>query len=297
MFTTRAPATFSSGSSDNARRDSRSAPRVAVGGVAPARHACVACGGAIPDPHGRFITLAGGHVHQGCKGVRVGIETPTVVSKVDLMKYLRELEPYVERMNADIKEKTYNLTSEPMAKLISKLRKDGATEEEIHQETMLVQRWKGWGFLGEDGEPEHPGYYRTWLKNKEQIEEGIIDAVYPWYAPLFLPAAPIIFGASVVGADRRKTEWNNLRDGHKQLDEIRRQLVDLGYTPSDKKLPDLPGTVGALGIGPLGDDPGKGKAKSWYESLPIGWIVFGFVLIAGAMALGQVRGLAGKAAA
>jgi hypothetical protein len=239
------------------------------------------------------------HVH----GPRVGasavtIKTPTVVTKSDLEEYVDKLEPFVEAFNSDVKTKTYNVSSEPVAKTISIARKDGATDDQITQEVNLSKTWNGWGFMDSstlDPKPEHPGYYRAWNDMSEKIKAGDYSSIWPWL--VFGPAAgvfmvpSVIYGYAADSAKSRGSAWNNIREAHQRLALLRQELIDLGYKPSGGELPDVPGDVGLFGIGPLGDVKGKGAAQSWYETLPIKSILVVTSLFAGAMLLAQVRGL------
>jgi len=233
-------------------------------------------------------------------GARVGasattIKTPVVVLKSDLVDYLDKLDPYVEAFNNDVKNKTYNVSSEPIAKTISLARGDGASDERITNEVDLVKTWRGWGFDDSSGNPEHPGFYRAWSDMSSKIRSGDYSSIWPWLvfgpvAGLFL-VPTILYGYAADSAESRGSAWNNIRDAHKRLGLEREDLISIGYKPSGGELPDVPGDAGPLGITPLGNEKGKGSAQSFLESIPWGWVVFGGVMIAGAIFIAQVRGI------
>lgn len=233
-------------------------------------------------------------------GTRVGtsssatvIKTPNVVSKDDLVAYINALDPFVQAFDSDIKTKTYNVSSEAVAKTISLARGDGASDERITNEVNLDSTWNGWGFVDSLGDPEHPGFYRTWSDMSDQVKSGILTKVWPWL--VFGPAAgvfmvPTIIAAEAGGAEARGDQWNNIRDAHKRLAVLRKELAALGYTPSGDALPDIPADVGALGLRALGGEGGQGAARTWWERYGVA-VLAGGLLVAGSIFIGQIRGV------
>jgi hypothetical protein len=249
-----------------------------------------------PDPSAPALVRTG--ATPAAKSATIKAPTGPVESH-ELVAYLTKLQPYVDAMQSDVVKHTYNVSDPSVAKVISLGRDDGATDQEIEDETNLVKTWKGWGFMksGTD-EPEHPGFYRGWEDMDEYVRSGTgrYTRLWPWlvfgpYAGILLVPA-VVAAAGTSAASNRGEIWNNIRDAHLRLRAIRKDLSDLGYKPSGGPLPDVPASVGALGIGILGDDGGEGKARAWYEDIPWEWLIAGVVLIGGAMLLKEVSGVA-----
>lgn len=225
--------------------------------------------------------------------VRVGtIKAPTgPVNREELLAYINALDPFVESMDqdADVVDKDLEASlSDPAADM--KL---------FHKRDNFVKTWDGWVGEGMGGSTDKPGpgYYSAWQEMKNHIRsgDGAYTKLWPWliFGPLATIAlVPVVVAsAGTSAASVRGEQWNNIRDAHIRLGTIRDELVDVGYKPRGGPLLDVPGDVGALGIGLLGDEGGKGKAGHWYENIPWGWLVVGLVLVGGAAFLGQVRGL------
>lgn len=213
------------------------------------------------------------------------IKTPVLVTKNDLLVYIDKLDPFVEAMDQDADE---------VDKQLEASLPDPKTDMSLfHKRDNFVKTWNGW--LSEGSSESHPGYYYAWQAMKEQVRSGVITKIWPWL--VFGPAAgffmiPVIIAGEATGAERRAEQWNNIRDAHIRLGEIRNRLIELGRVPSGDILPETPGDVGLLGIGLLGDKKGQGSdSQAWYEKVPWGWVTVGVVLLAGAAFLSQVRGV------
>lgn len=224
-----------------------------------------------------------GGLHVGA-GAEVKIKAPGITTKNDLLVYIDKLDPIVESMDQDADEVDKDLEAS--------LPKPKPDMELFRKRDNFVKTWLGWG--GFTDKPEAPGYYSAWQEMKAQVRGGVIMRIWPWL--VFGPAAgvfmiPVIIAGEVTGAERRAEQWNNIRDAHIRLCEIRKNLIDLGRTPS-RECPEVPGDVGFLGIGLLGDEKGKSSdSQAWYEKIPWGWITVGVVFFAGAALISQIRGI------